>query len=346
MTLKTLAALAATVLLIGACATPVSVSDPVPAVPEWHLAIHGGAGVILRDSLSAEQEAAYVAALNLAMEAGAAVLREGGSAVDAVQAAVLPLENNPLFNAGYGAVFAANGTHELDASIMDGRDRDAGSVAGVMHVKNPILAARAVMDKSEHVMFAGAGADAFAESQGLEMVENTYFDTERRKNDLQRLLESRAGTPVAQRRTAADRFGTVGAVAIDNQGNLAAATTTGGMTAKAPGRVGDAPLVGAATYAENGVCAVSATGHGEYFIRVGVAKTICDRVKFLGETVGEAAQVALGEVASLGGDGGVIVIDGAGQVDFVFNSAGMYRGEISAQGATTAIFGDEPEGNE
>jgi len=155
------------------------------------------------------------------------------------------------------------------------------------------------------------------------------------------LLESRVGTPIASRRTAADRFGTVGAVAIDSQGNLAAATTTGGMTAKAPGRVGDAPLVGAATYAENGVCAVSATGHGEYFIRVGVAKTICDRVKFTGETIGQAARVALGEVAALGGDGGVIVIDGQGHVDFVFNSAGMYRGEISASGATTAIFGNE-----
>ena len=339
MTLKTLTALAATVLLIGACATPVSARGPVPAVPEWHLAIHGGAGVILRENLSAEQEAEYVAALNEAMEAGAAVLREGGSAVDAVQAAVLPMENSPLFNAGYGAVFAANGTHELDASIMDGRDRDAGSVAGVMHVKNPILAARAVMDKSEHVMFAGLGADAFAESQGLEMVENSYFDTERRRKSLESVLEKRA-------RTAAERHGTVGAVAIDSQGNLAAATTTGGMTAKAPGRVGDAPLVGAATYAENGVCAVSATGHGEYFIRVGVAKTICDRVKFTGESVGEAAQVALDEVASLGGDGGVIVIDGQGNVDFVFNSAGMYRGEISSQGASTAIFRDEPEGND
>lgn len=339
MSLKTLTALAATVLLIGACATPVSVSDPVPAVPEWHLAIHGGAGVILRESLSAQQEAEYVAALNMALEAGAAVLREGGSAVDAVQAAVLPMEDSPLFNAGYGAVFAANGMHELDASIMDGRDRNAGSVAGVMHVKNPILAARAVMDKSEHVMFAGPGADAFAQSQGLEIVDNTYFDTERRRTSLESVLEKRA-------RTAAERHGTVGAVAIDSAGNLAAATTTGGMTAKAPGRVGDAPLVGAATYAENGVCAVSATGHGEYFIRVGVAKTICDRVKFLGEAVGEAARVALNEVAFLGGDGGVIVIDGVGNVDFVFNSAGMYRGEISASGASTAIFRDQAEGTE
>lgn len=335
MTLKTLMAVMAVSSILVACVTPVA---PEPSAPEWHLAIHGGAGVILRENLSSEQEATYVAGLTEAMEAGAAVLRAGGGAVDAVQAAVLPLENNPLFNAGYGAVFGANGTHELDASIMDGRDRNAGAVAGVMRVRNPILAARAVMDKSEHVMFAGAGADAFAEMHGLEMVENAYFDTERRLTDLQRLLESRIATPIASRRTPADRFGTVGAVAIDSQGNLAAATSTGGMTAKAPGRIGDGPLVGAATYAENGVCAVSATGHGEYFIRVGVAKTICDRVKFTGETVGEAARVALGEVAALGGDGGVIVIDGQGNVDFVFNSAGMYRGEISARGATTAIF--------
>ncbi|MEQ8299261.1 MAG: isoaspartyl peptidase/L-asparaginase [Hyphomonas sp.] len=329
MTLKSLTVYAATVLMAAACATPVT--PPASEVPEWHLAIHGGAGVILRENLSPEQEAEYVAALNAAMEAGAAVLREGGSALDAVEAAVLPMEDSPLFNAGFGAVYTAAGEHELDASIMDGRDRDAGAVAGVMHVKNPIRAARAVMEKSEHVMFAGPGADAFAESQGLEMVDNTYFDTERRKKALDRVLQERA-------RTAADRHGTVGAVAIDRLGNLAAATTTGGMTAKTPGRVGDAPLVGAATYAENGVCAVSATGHGEYFIRVGVAKTICDRVKFLGETVGEAARVALDEVEQLGGDGGVIVIDGAGNVDFVFNSAGMYRGEISARGASTAIF--------
>ena len=329
MTLKSLTVFAATVLMAAACATPVT--PPASEVPEWHLAIHGGAGVILRENLSPEQEAEYVAALNAAMEAGSAVLREGGSALDAVEAAVLPMEDSPLFNAGFGAVYTAAGEHELDASIMDGRDRDAGAVAGVMHVKNPIRAARAVMEKSEHVMFAGPGADAFAESQGLEMVDNAYFDTERRKKALDRVLQERA-------RTAADRHGTVGAVAIDRLGNLAAATTTGGMTAKTPGRVGDAPLVGAATYAENGVCAVSATGHGEYFIRVGVAKTICDRVKFLGETVGEAARVALDEVEQLGGDGGVIVIDGAGNVDFVFNSAGMYRGEISARGASTAIF--------
>jgi len=320
------------VLLVAACST--IPEAPMPVKPEWRLVIHGGAGVILRENLSQEMEAAYTAALNEALESGARVLRSGGEAIDAVEAAVLVMEDNPLFNAGYGAVFTAQARHELDAAIMDGRDRNAGAVAGVMRVKNPIKAARAVMDKSEHVMFAGTGADAFAETQGLDMVDNTYFDTEWRRQALERVLEDRA-------RTAADRHGTVGAVAIDTNGNLAAATTTGGMTAKAAGRVGDTPLIGAATYAENGVCAVSATGHGEYFIRVGVAKTICDRVKLAGEPIAIAAGVALDEVATLGGDGGVIVIDGAGTPAFVFNSAGMYRGVIDASGARVAIYGDE-----
>lgn len=320
------------VLLVTACST--IPEAPMPVKPEWRLVIHGGAGVILRENLSQEMEAAYTAALNEALEAGAGVLSSGGEAIDAVEAAVLVMEDNPLFNAGYGAVFTAQARHELDAAIMDGRDRNAGAVAGVMRVKNPIRAARAVMDKSEHVMFAGTGADDFAETQGLDMVDNTYFDTEWRRQALERVLEDRA-------RTAADRHGTVGAVAIDTNGNLAAATTTGGMTAKAAGRVGDTPLIGAATYAENGVCAVSATGHGEYFIRVGVAKTICDRVKLAGEPIAIAAGVALDEVATLGGDGGVIVIDGAGTPAFVFNSAGMYRGVIDASGAKVAIYGDE-----
>ena len=301
---------------------------------QWRLVIHGGAGVILRENMTPEKEAAYEAALQDALEAGAVVLRNGGDAIDAVEAAVLVMEDNPLFNAGYGAVFTADARHELDAAIMDGRDRNAGAVAGVTRVKNPIRAARAVMDKSEHVMFAGSGADSFAEAQGLEMVDNSYFDTAWRREALQRVLNERA-------RTAADRHGTVGAVALDVQGNLAAATTTGGMTAKATGRIGDTPLIGAATYAENGVCAVSATGHGEFFIRVGVAKTICDRAKLLGEPVEQAANIALGEVAALGGDGGVIVIDGEGTPAFVFNSAGMYRGAIDASGAKVAIYGDE-----
>lgn len=332
--------LAALVIALAGCAT--SLADPVEPAdtatetdrPDWRLVIHGGAGVILRENLTPEREAAYTAALETALEAGAAVLREGGSAVDAVQAAVIPMEDDALFNAGHGAVFTAAAEHELDASIMSGAARDAGAVAGVKRVKNPILAARAVMDQSEHVMFAGAGADEFAESVGLELVENSYFDTESRRQSLERVLRERA-------RNDADRHGTVGAVAIDQDGNLAAATTTGGMTAKAAGRIGDSPLIGAATYAQNGVCAVSATGHGEYFIRVAVAKTICARVELAGESVGDAAQSALDQVAELGGDGGVVVIDGDGQYEYVFNSKGMYRGMIDPEGMETAIFEQE-----
>lgn len=328
--------LAAAAVFLAGCQ---AMTEPRVAAPDggWRLAIHGGAGVITRGSMTPEQEAAFRTGLQEALEAGAEVLRNGGSALDAVQAAVIPMENNPIFNAGKGAVFTAAGTHELDASIMDGRNRNAGAVAGVTVVKNPILAARAVMDQSEHVMFAGEGADEFARQHGLEIVPNSYFDTDWRRQALERVLQE-------QTRTAADKHGTVGAVAIDAEGNLAAATTTGGMTAKTPGRVGDSPLIGAATYAENGVCGVSATGHGEYFIRVGVAKTICDRVKLAGDSVGDAAHVALGEVADLGGDGGVVLIDGEGNVDFVFNSEGMYRGWIDADGSWTAIYGDEVDG--
>ena len=332
--------LAALVLFLAGCTTPLVDSENEMDVrvsaeqPEWRLVIHGGAGIILRENMTAEREAAYTAALETALLAGADVLRNGGSAVDAVQAAVVPMENDPLFNAGQGAVFTAAAEHELDASIMSGEKRDAGAVAGIKRVKNPILAARAVMDLSEHVMFAGDGGDEFAESVGLEMVDNSYFDTERRRQSLERVLRERT-------RTDADRHGTVGAVAIDRHGNLAAATTTGGMTAKAAGRIGDSPLIGAATYAQNGVCAVSATGHGEYFIRVGVAKTICSRVELANEGVGEAAEKALAQVAELGGDGGVVVIDGNGQYEYVFNSKGMYRGMIDPDGMETAIFEQE-----
>lgn len=326
-------------LMIAACGSetaPAQETAPEPAEaeagPEWRIVIHGGAGVILRENLSDEQEAAYHAALETALDAGASILDEGGSSLDAVQAAVLTMEDDPLFNAGKGAVMTAARIHELDASLMDGRDRNAGAVAGVTRVKNPILAARAVMDQSEHVMFAGKGADAFAESVGLELVDNSYFTTERRLQSLERVLQERT-------RTDADRHGTVGAVAIDREGNLAAATTTGGMTAKAAGRIGDSPLIGAATYAQNDVCAVSATGHGEYFIRVGVAKTICSRVELAGETITAAAENALGQVADLGGDGGVIVMGGEGQYAYFFNSKGMYRGMADSAGTLeTAIF--------
>jgi beta-aspartyl-peptidase (threonine type) len=208
-------------------------------------------------------------------------------------------------------------------------------VAGVKRIKNPILAARAVMDQSEHVMFAGAGADAFAASKGLAMVPNNHFDTERRRKALERVLRDRARTKDS------DRHGTVGAVAMDQSGNMAAATTTGGMTAKAAGRIGDTPLIGAATYAQNDVCAVSATGHGEYFIRVGVAKTICDRVDLRREGIRAAGAEALRQVADLGGDGGLILMDKNGDVFYEFNTAGMYRGQIDPNGHSTAIYGKD-----
>lgn len=325
-----------TLLALAACGRPQNAGSVEATTeverPEWRLVIHGGAGVILRENLNAEKEAAYVEALEIALDAGADILRNGGSAVDAVQAAVIPMENDPLFNAGVGAVYTAAYEHELDASIMDGRDRNAGSVAGVKRVKNPVLAARAVMDQSEHVMFAGQGADDFAEAAGLEMVDNSHFNTERRLRSLESVLERQ------KQRTSAEKAGTVGAIAIDVNGNVAATTTTGGMTAKAQGRIGDAPLIGAATYAQNGVCAVSATGHGEYFIRVGVAKTICARAELSGDAIGEAAQEALDQVAALGGDGGVIVMDGNGHYEYVFNSPGMYRGMIDPERRETAIF--------
>ena len=320
-----------TSLVLANCTTQMSSTQP----SEWTLAIHGGAGVITKESMTPELEAAYHAALARSLEAGGEILANGGSSLDAVQAAIIIMEDDSLFNAGLGAVFTADGGHELDASIMSGVDRDAGAVAGVKRVRNPILAARAVMDKSRHVMFAGQGADDFAAAQGLDMVETSYFDTERRRQSLLKVLSK----PVSEL-TVEERHGTVGAVAIDQSGNIAAGTSTGGMTAKMPGRVGDSPLIGAATYAQNGVCAVSATGHGEYFIRVGVAKTICTRVELLGEDIKTAAEHALGQVASLGGDGGVVLLGANGEVAYAFNSPGMYRGSITASATKTEIYGD------
>lgn len=328
--------------LLAACAAAPWAADAPDAAgpgPDWSLVIHGGAGVITRSGMTPERDAAIRASLMRALDAGAAVLAGGGQALDAVEAAVVVMEEDPQFNAGRGAVLTAALNHELDAAVMDGRTRAAGAVAGVTTVRNPIRAARAVMEKSEHVMFAGPGADAFARAQGLEQVDNSHFTTPERLAAVKRVLEERA------RATVSDRHGTVGAAARDRRGDLAAGTSTGGMTAKAAGRIGDAPLIGAATYAENGVCAVSSTGHGEYFIRVGVAKTLCDLVKLTGESVEAAAGEALGQVAALGGDGGVIALDGAGRPAFVMNSEGMYRGYVDASGARwVAIYGDEREG--
>jgi len=308
----------------------------------WTLVIHGGAGGISRERIDEDAEAEYHAALEQALEMGAAVLRADGSAVDAVVAAVISLENYPGFNAGKGAVFTHEGKNELDASIMEGTQRNAGAVAGVTTVKNPIVAARAVMERSEHVMLSGAGADFFAAEQGLEIVEPEYFFTQRRWDDLQKLL-SRENSAGVEADRGDYKFGTVGAVALDASGNLAAATSTGGMTNKRWGRVGDSPVIGAGTYASNDSCAVSATGHGEYFIRHTVARDICALMEFGNYTLDLAArEIIQGRLKEAGGSGGIIAVDAGGQLVMEFNSSGMFRGSIShSQPAYTAMFGDD-----
>jgi beta-aspartyl-peptidase (threonine type) len=303
----------------------------------WALAIHGGAGVVERGSLSPDREQAYRSALSAALEAGAAVLRRGGLSLDAVEAAVRALEDEPLFNAGRGAVFTADGRNELDASIMDGRTRMAGAVAGVTRTRNPISLARAVMERSRHVMLAGEGADRFSVEHGLEQVDPSYFRTEQRWQDL---LDWRRGDAAQLDRTQA--LGTVGAVAIDMNGHLAAGTSTGGATGKRWGRVGDSPVIGAGTYAADGQCAVSATGSGEFFIRVSAARQVGDRIAWARASAQEAADATIADVGSIGGDGGLIVIDGSGRIAFAMNVSGMYRGWVTSHAPLgTAIYSTE-----
>src|SRR4051812_29911385 len=307
---------------------------PVHAAANWQLAIHGGAGVVEPGSLTTEKEAAYRTSLKAALEAGARVLRGGGASLDAVEAAVRILEDDPLFNAGRGAVFTADGRNELDASIMDGATRKAGAVAGVTRTRNPISLARAVMEKSPHVMLAREGADQFSVEQGLPQVDPGYFRTEQR---WQQLLDWRKDN--AKLLDPTHSRGTVGAVAIDVNGHVAAGTSTGGMTGKRWGRVGDSPVIGAGTYAADGNCAVSATGSGEYFIRASAARQLCDRIAWRGEGVLAAARDTIDSIGDIGGDGGLIALDGAGTIAFAMNSSGMYRGWVtSAQPAGTAIY--------
>lgn len=300
------------------------------------IAIHGGSGTITRASLTAEREAAYRAVLAESLEAGRRILAGGGSAVDAVVAAVKVMEDSPLFNAGRGAVFTSEGANELDASIMDGHGRRAGAVAGVTNVRNPVEAARAVMDRSRHVLLSGRGAETFAKEQGLAIVEPKYFWTQERWDQLQRAKE-RDRTPLdhdapraAPARSSAlaedTKLGTVGAVALDKAGHLAAATSTGGITNKRFGRVGDSPLVGAGTWADDATVAVSATGTGEMFIRAAAAHEIAALVKHKGLAPRAAADEALAQVKALGGRGGVIVMDAKGETAFAFTTEGMYRG--------------------
>ena len=295
------------------------------------LVVHGGAGTIRRGDVSPAQEEEYRTALRAALAAGYAVLESGGTSLDAVTIAVRILEDEPLFNAGRGAVLNAEGLCELDASIMDGRTLAAGAVAGVRHVRNPILLARAVMAGSPHVLLAGAGAETFAKERGLELMPDEYFITEPRRQELQRVQKAAAaapGTPApaaASPAAAASPQGTVGAVALDRHGHLAAATSTGGMTNKRFGRIGDSPIIGAGNYANDATCAVSATGHGEFFIRSVVAYDVSALMEYRGWSLEKAAAEAIRKVGALGGTGGLIAVDRAGNVALPFNTAGMYR---------------------
>jgi len=309
-------------------------AQPPPPAPTWGLVIHTGAGNFTIAGI-AERKDAMQAAMNDALMAGYRVLDKGGASVDAVQAAIVILEDSPLFNAGKGAVFTHEGTNELDASIMDGRTMKAGAVAGLKHIKNPIKLARLVMDKSPHVMIAGEGAEAFAREQGgIDFVDQKYFYTDRAWKALQDALAAEKKAAQAD-----DHHGTVGAVALDKQGNLAAATSTGGITNKRFGRIGDSPIIGAGTYANNQSCAVSSTGIGEFWIRYTVAHDICARVQYRNMSIQAAAdEIVQRTLKPIGGEGGVIGLDARGNVMMSFNTTGMGRGYVGADGKPTVMF--------
>ncbi|MEM8890965.1 MAG: isoaspartyl peptidase/L-asparaginase [Bacteroidota bacterium] len=311
-------------------------SDEKTERPAYALAIHGGAGAMSRDLMTDEMEVEYRAGLEEALEKGEEILKNGGSAMDAVEVTIHLLEDNPLFNAGKGAVFTHEETVELDASFMNGKTGNAGAVAGIKSIRHPISAARLVMDSSVHVMMAGEGADKFASSYGLEVVENSYFHTERR---LKQVQEKKAG----EEPKVLKKHGTVGCVALDKDGNLAAGTSTGGMTNKRYGRVGDAPIIGAGTYANNESCAVSCTGHGEYFIRNVVAYDVSALMQYGNKSLQEAGDHIIHEkLVKQNASGGLISLDKDGNIHMPFNSAGMFRGFIKSDGTSgIAIYDDE-----
>jgi beta-aspartyl-peptidase (threonine type) len=304
---------------------------------QWRLVVHGGAGRIERTRLDPGEEAAIRAALNASLDAGAAILARGGGALDAAEAAVKILEDDPHFNAGRGSVFTYEGRIEMDASIMRGGDRNAGAVTGVTATRNPIGLARAVMEASPHVFLSREGADAFSKAQGLPQAPSEYFETDERRRQLDELR----ARPEAEHFDVHLKYGTVGAVALDQEGHVAAATSTGGLTGKRWGRIGDSPIIGAGTYADDRAGAVSATGAGEYFIRAAVAHEICARMRMAGESAQAAADTVMAQVAALGGTGGVIVVTPTGEGVFSFNTPGMYRGQASPCGRSVALFGDE-----
>jgi beta-aspartyl-peptidase (threonine type) len=315
--------------------------------PDYAMVIHGGAGTILKENMTPEKEEGIRAAMNAALDAGEKVLQAGGTAADAVEATIWVMEDSPHFNAGKGAVFTNAGINEMDASFMTGHDQNAGAVGGVTTIKHPISAARAVLEKSEHVLLSGQGAQEFAELQGLETVDPSYFRTEGRWNSLQRALE---GERVEQEKLEGHRiitdidhkYGTVGCVALDKSGNLAAGTSTGGMTNKRYNRLGDSPIIGAGTYADNATCGVSCTGWGEYFIRYAVAYDVHARMAYAGASVQEAADAVINKtLVEKGGTGGLIALDAKGNVAMPFNTPGMYRAYLKAGGERVVQFYEE-----
>jgi len=304
--------------------------EPLPSRQAWAIVVHGGAGALREEVLGDELDAQYRESLIGALHAGTKILEDGGTALDAVETVIRMMEDNPLFNAGKGAAFTHDGRNELDASIMDGSTLGAGAVAAVTDIKNPISAARAVMTHSPHVMLSGAGASAFAREQGLEMVSPAYFHTDRKWNDLKEILKK-------------EKLGTVGCVALDRKGNLAAGTSTGGMANKRYNRIGDSPVIGAGTYASNATCAISCTGHGEFFIRYAVAHDISALMEYKGLSLRESAElVVMDKLVKAGGAGGVIGVDIRGNITMTFNTEGMFRAFATADGNEGVfIFGDE-----
>lgn len=348
--------------IVAACAALITLSAALAddgGQPEWALVVHGGAGVIERETMTPQKEAIYRTAMSRTLETGSRVLAEGGSALDAVEAVIREMEDDPLFNSGRGAVFTAAGRNELDTSIMDGATLNAGAAAGVTTVRHPITLARTVMERSRHVMLQGEGANMFAAEQELELVPPAFFFTERRWASMERALKRQgldipprpAGAPkpapvdhsALERDALEHRYGTVGVVALDSSGNIAAGTSTGGTTAKRWGRVGDSPIIGAGTYANNASCGVSATGTGEYFIRLTIAARICMLVETGGLSLQAAAdRVIQDELTALGGDGGIVSLTPAGDIAWSFNTPGMYRARQSAGGKpVVSIYGDE-----
>lgn len=334
--METLNAYIFLIVLIGlsACSTQHSTDADMEEIGSITLVIHGGAGTILKERMTVEKEQAYQEKLTEALNAGFAVLEQGGTSLEAVTTAIKVMENSPLFNAGKGAVFTNQGKNELDASIMDGATGQAGAVAGVTTVKNPIMAALAVMQNSPHVMMAGKGAEQFAAEQGLEQVDSTYFYIERRMKQLEKIKHREQEAKLSHLFEYPDhKYSTVGAVALDKNGNIAAGTSTGGMTNKRYGRIGDSPIIGAGTYADNSTCGVSGTGHGEFFIRNVVAYDIAALMKYKGMSLEEAAnEVVMNKLVEKKGDGGIIALDRQGNIAMPFNTSGMYRGYINEKG--------------